>query len=154
MYVVNTKRRRKERVIIEKFIPSEIQNSKEFEFDWNEEVDNELFKLVIKKTGQILGLLSMKYHYEELRLEIVLLELSKSNIGKSKKFENVAGILIAFACKTSFRMKFFGFVSLVPKTRLISHYQNKYGFEQYGRQLALSMEDSQKLIEKYIEDEY
>jgi len=74
-------------------------------------------------------------------------------IGKFKKYERVAGILIAFACKESFVSGFYGFVSLVPKTKLIKHYIEKYGFKQFGRHLAVEFESSEKLINKYLIDE-
>jgi hypothetical protein len=49
-------------------------------------------------------------------------------------------------------MRFFGFVSSIPKIQLINHYQTKYGSEQNGRHLAVDMEKSQILIKKYLED--
>jgi hypothetical protein len=123
-----------------------------FEFDWLTESSFMVFRLEILSSNEILGLMSIDLIPVELRLEIRLLELSKENVGRQRRFENVAGILIASACKISFKMGFFGFVSLIPKTRLITHYQTRYGFEQYGRHLAVDMEKSQLLIKKYLED--
>jgi hypothetical protein len=123
-----------------------------FEFDWLTESSFMVFRLEILSSNEILGLMSIDLIPVELRLEIRLLELSKENVGRQRRFENVAGILIASACKISFKMGFFGFVSLIPKTRLITHYQPRYGFEQYGRHLAVDMEKSQLLIKKYLED--
>ena len=45
-----------------------------------------------------------------------------------------------------------GFVSLIPKTQLID-YRSIYGFEQYGRQMAVFYERSQAIIKKYLDDE-
>ena len=123
-----------------------------FEFDWLSESSFTIFRLEILSSNEIMGLMSIDLIPVELRLEIRLLELSKENVGKERRFENVAGILIASACKLSFKMGFFGFVSLIPKTRLVEHYQTMYGFEQYGRHLAVDMEKSQLLIKKYLED--
>ena len=123
-----------------------------FEFDWISESSFMVFRLEVLSSNEILGLMSIDLIPVELRLEIRLLELSKENVGRQRRFENVAGILIASACKISFKMGFFGFVSLIPKTRLIEHYQTRYGFEQYGRHLAVDMEKSQSLIKKYLED--
>ena len=124
-----------------------------FEFDWISESSFTVFRLEVLSSGEILGLMAIELIDEELRLEIRLLELSKDNIGSGRRFVNIAGILIAFACRLSFKMGFFGFVSLIPKTRLIEHYQTKYGFEQYGRHLAVDMERSQLLIKRYLENE-
>ena len=46
---------------------------------------------------------------------------------------------------------YFGFVSVQPKTRLIDLYQNKYGFRQYGRLLAIEQEASRFLINNYLD---
>jgi len=123
-----------------------------FEFDWLSESSFTVFRLEILSSNEILGLMSIDLVPLELRLEIRLLELSKENVGRKRRFENVAGILIASACKISFKMGFFGFVSLIPETQFIKHYQAKYGFEQYGRHLAVDMEKSQSLIKKYLEN--
>lgn len=124
-----------------------------FEFDWLSESSFVVFRLEILSSKEILGLMSIDLVPLELRVEIRLLELSKEDVGRLRRFENVAGILIASACKLSFKMGFFGFVSLIPKTKLIEHYRTKYGFEQYGRHLAVDMEKSRSLIKKYLEDE-
>ena len=44
-------------------------------------------------------------------------------------------------------------MSLLPKTKLIDLYQNKYGFRQFGRLLAVEGKSSQFLIQKYLFDE-
>ena len=123
-----------------------------FEFDWMSESSFSVYRLEILSTKEILGLMSIDIIPSELRIEIRLLELSKENVGSQRRFQNVAGILFASACKLSFKLGFFGFVSLIPKTQLIEHYQTKYGFEQYGRHLAMDMKKSQLIIKKYLEN--
>ena len=71
---------------------------------------------------------------------------------KNKKTGNIAGCLIAFACRESFKKGYGGFVSLMPKTELISYYKN-YGFVEAGTLLAIWEENSKKLITKYYRDE-
>ena len=127
-----------------------IGREKQFSFDWELEKVNQLFKLVLKDTNTILGLMSLIDYPSELRIEIHLLEFSEENKGKDKKIGRIAGCLIAYACKLAFKKGYGGFVSLIPKTRLIKHYQEAYGFLQFGRQLALLDESSKKLIEKYL----
>jgi len=127
-----------------------IRREKQFSFDWDLEKAYQLFKLVLKNTNTILGLMSLINYPNELRIEIHLIELAAGNKGKNKKIERIAGCLIAHACKIAFEKGYDGFVSLVPKTKLIKHYQEAYGFQQFGRQLALLDESSKKLIDKYL----
>lgn len=131
-----------------------IRRNKEFIFDWELEQSTELYKLYLKDDeSQILGLLSLKDYPEELRIHINLIEVIKSQVGKTKTLDHIAGCLIAYACALAFSRGYEGFVSLQPKTRLIDLYQDKYGFRQYGRLLAVEYEISKQLIDKYIGDE-
>lgn len=133
---------------------SKIRRSKAFIFDWELEQSTELYKLYLKDDeSQILGLLSLKDYPEELRIHINLIEVIKSQVGKTKTLDNIAGCLIAYACVLAFNRGYEGFVSLQPKTRLIDLYQDKYGFRQFGRLLAVEYEISKQLIDKYIGDE-
>jgi len=150
MFVVEAKTGKKAKVRITSIKPSELRKLKDFEFDWSKEKEYETFKLSLISNGEILGLLSIDKAVEELRIEIRLLEISAKNVGKNKTYDRIAGILIAFACKESFRNGFFGFVSLIPKTRLIKHYEQKYGFQQFGRQLAIELEASELLMNRYL----
>lgn len=131
-----------------------LADSTEFVFDWKQESHNEVFKVFLKEqTKNILGLLSLVDYPEEYRIHLNLIEVGKSNVGKNKGIENIAACLIAFACRLSFERGYNGFVSLKPKTRLISLYQDKYGFRQYGRLLAVENKVSDRLIRKYLHDE-
>lgn len=133
---------------------AKIRRNKEFVFDWALEQACEVFKLYLKEDeSRILGLLSVKDYPEELRIHINLVEVIKSQVGRIKALDNIAGCLIAYACTLAFKRGYDGFVSLQPKTRLIDHYQDKYGFRQYGRLLAVEYESSKQLIDKYIGDE-
>lgn len=131
-----------------------LDSSKEFSFDWQEEKQNEVYKIyILGKDKEILGMLSIIDYPEDYRIHLNLIEIGISNIGKKKTIENIAGCLIAFTCKLAFMRGYFGFVSLQPKTRLIDLYQDKYGFRQYGRLLAVEQESARQLIKKYLTDE-
>ncbi|MBK6901323.1 MAG: hypothetical protein IPH04_00530 [Saprospirales bacterium] len=132
----------------------QILRSKNFLFDWQFEKKQglELYKLYLAETGQIVGLMSLADIPEEFRIHLNLIESSKENIGKDKQIDHIPGALIAFACELAFKRGYDGFVSLVPKTKLIDLYKNKYGFEQYGRMLATEGTNSLSLIIKYLED--
>lgn len=150
MFVVEIKTGKKEKVRISQSNSSELQKLKSFNFEWSKESKFEVYKLSLISNSQILGLLSIERVIGELRIEIRLLEISTENIGKNKLYDRVAGILIAFACKESFKNGFYGFVSLIPKTELIKHYIEKYGFQQFGRHLAIEMQASELLMNRYL----
>ena len=126
---------------------------KSFSFDWLQETEHDIYALYIQNEKKIVGLMALKDRPDELRLEIILLESSKENVGENKEYERIAGCLIAFACRLAFSKGYYGFVSLIPKTRLIPHYQKAYGFTQFGRQLASDTYNSQQLIKKYLSNE-
>lgn len=128
-----------------------IAKSKQFEFDWRKErIKYKVYKIFrIEDKEQILGLISMIDIPQELRVQINLIELSKQNVGKDKTYGRIAGCLLAYACERSFEQSFGGFVSLIPKTKLIDHYCSEYGFRRFGRELALDYEESLALIQTY-----
>jgi hypothetical protein len=84
-----------------------------------------------------------------LYTEIKLIESARENVGANKKYDRVAGTLLAFACKEAFRNGYFGMVFLIPKTGLITLYINKYGFRSIGRGLCLDFDPSLELISKF-----
>ena len=150
MFVVEVKTGKKEKVRISQLKSSELKKLESFDFEWSQVSKFEVYKLSLISNEQILGLLSIERVIEELRIEIRLLEISTENIGKNKLYDHVAGILIAIACKESFKNGFYGFVSLIPKTKLIKHYTEKYGFQQFGRHLAIQLQASELLMNRYL----
>lgn len=121
-----------------------------FTFDWKKESGHRIYKLQVVSTVKFVGLVSVTDFAKEYRVHINLLEVSRENIGNKKRYENIAGCLLAYCCRLSFERGYDGFVSLIPKTQLIRHYQEKYGFEQFGRQLAVHSTASERLIQKYL----
>jgi len=130
----------------------EVKKSKRFEFEWTKEKNYHIFKIVKsnEENPEILGLISLIDIPEELRIHINLIETSNENKGKKKKIDKIAGCLLAFAVQVAFEKGYLGFTSLVPKTELIELYVKKYGFSQYGRQLAIERKAAIKLIQKYL----
>jgi hypothetical protein len=100
-------------------------------FDWSKYKEKEVYKLRLKESDLIVGLVCLLEHQDPAidAIEIELLEVSAENIGKGKLFDFIGGCLIAFACRESFKRGHEGCVFLVPKTSLIDHYVNKYGFK-------------------------
>lgn len=134
-----------------------IDKSKQFYFNWSLEKEYDVYKIVkfgIKKNRKIHGLISLTDRSDEYRIHINLiensLENSLENKGRNKKIERVAGCLIAFAVQIAFEKGYYGFTSLTPKTELINLYQEKHGFSQFGRQLAVEGKEAIALIQKYL----
>ena len=124
-----------------------------FWFNWKEEVKYDVFKLQIKGTDEILGLISLERFADESRVEIRLLAVSKENRGKNKNYDFIVGNLIAFAGIES--IKLFGewaCVSLIPKTKLIDHYKEQYYMKQAGKSLFLDGYELIRLIKNYDHD--
>ncbi|MBO9727339.1 MAG: hypothetical protein J7623_01745 [Chitinophaga sp.] len=123
---------------------------KRFDFEWEQELIHNVYKQTLFNDDSILGLMSVLIYEAERRVEIKLLELARENRGKTKLYDRVAGNLITFACQLSFKSGFDGFVSLIPKTELISHYIEKYHFRPVGKHLVLEGSSSDALITEYI----
>lgn len=143
--------------VIDKILKSDykkLKKSKEFSFDWSVLSEKEVYKIcLVNKKKEILGVMALTDRADEYRIHLDLIEVVKSNRGKNKTIDNIAGCLIAFACQLAFDRGYLGFLSLQPKTKLIDLYQDKYGFRQYGRLLAVEGEAADYLIQKYLKDE-
>ena len=82
-----------------------------------------------------------------------VLEVAPHNIGSDKRYDYVAGSLIAYACRESFKLEgnYKGFLTFVSKTNLIDWYTKKYGAElALGQRMFIDWENGKKLIEKYL----
>jgi hypothetical protein len=125
---------------------------KTFSFDWEIEESNEIFRLENIRNNEILGLMSIKNISEEYRIHINLIESNALDRGKKKRIKNIPHCLISYACKQSFALGYDGFVSLYPKTELIDYYMREYGFEQFGRHLAIYGSKSFELIREFLDE--
>jgi len=128
-----------------------IKEFNRFGFDWNELKDNAVYKIVPVGTNDMAGLIALIDHPEEgyCYTEVKLIESAKENVGSRKRYDRVAGTLLAFACREAFRNGYQGTVFLIPKTGLISLYIEKYGFKNIGRGLFLDFDSSLELISKF-----
>jgi hypothetical protein len=150
--------------VIERLTKKEVaafKKSKRFRFNWKGCKDKEVYKIRLKESETIQGLLCLADHPAEgfETLEIELLESAAENVGPQKEWEGVAGCLIAFACREAYKRGYGGSVFLVPKTALIAHYEAAYGFihvpiKGAGRPhglMTIEGELAQNLIRKYLE---
>lgn len=118
-------------------------------FDWKTEKENQVFKITLVGSDEILGLISLIEHSDK-RIQINLLAVSTENRGKKKIYEGIAGNLIAWAAREA--VKCFGeeaCVSLIPKTKLVKHYIREYGMMEAGESLFLSDEPLLMILEKH-----
>lgn len=130
-------------------------------FNWNAYKNKEVYKLRLTSEETILGLMCLIDHPGEgiNAVEIELLEVDASNRRGRKKLAHIAGCLIAFACRESFKRGYEGWVFLIPKTYLIEHYPSKYGFTYVPIKtpdrpegfMELNTSSSLKLIKKYLD---
>ncbi|MEO1050824.1 MAG: hypothetical protein AAFX87_09360 [Bacteroidota bacterium] len=105
----------------------------------------------VNSPNQTEGALCLKIEYDMLIMEA--LELAPPNVGRDKRYDYVAGCLIAFGCKESFKISgaYKGFLTFVAKTKLIQWYQQQYGAElALGQRMFTDWETGEKLIEKYL----
>ena len=125
---------------------------KRYFFGWKKEKGaGELFKLTLQGELEIFGLLALKDFHREFRMQLHLLCVSRETHGKGKKYEGIAGSLIAFAGRTAIS-KYFeqACISLLPKTELRAHYKSKYGMIDGGPQLFLEGARLHAIIKKYL----
>lgn len=129
-------------------------------FNWNQYQGEEVYKIRLQNEETILGLMCLIEHADEAinAIEIELLEVSVENMGSKKKWDNIGGCLIAFACRESFKRGHDGCIFLTPKTSLLEHYPAKYGFHHIPLKtirrpeglMVLYGDDARKLINKYL----
>jgi hypothetical protein len=125
---------------------------KRYSFNWHSlKKSATIYKLTIAGEKDILGVMALIDYPIENRIEIKLLASSIENRGRNKKYDRIAGCMIAFACDLSAKKYFINAcVSLVPKTALLNHYKEKYYMIWAGRQLYLDGYALQKLVNEYL----
>jgi hypothetical protein len=116
---------------------------------WKGKAD--LFKLCISGDEDILGVMALIDVPGDKRIEIKLLAVSVENTGNKKKYEGIAGCLIAYACREAVK-KYAdqACVSLVPKTKLKAHYLDKYNMIDGGKQIFLEGKPLMNIVIKYL----
>lgn len=86
----------------------------------------------------------------EMRIHIRLLTSSRENVGKSKLYDGIVGNLLAYAAQRAlFLYGNMGFVSLTPKTQLVSNYMDKYNMYITGKTLSMGLPEILGLLKKY-----
>ncbi|CAA9203035.1 hypothetical protein [Flavobacterium collinsii] len=96
---------------------------------------------------------------EKIEPYMAYVEIAPHNKGKVKEYDNVAGCLIAFACRLSFT-KGEGYLAFdvfeedkEDEIKLMSLYSTKYNAFKLGdTSMIISPEGGQKLIDEFLND--
>lgn len=126
-------------------------------FNWRQLSKDKNSRMFVLRTiglnPSVEGALQLKVENEMLIMND--LEIAPHNIGrKNKKYDYVAGCLIAFACKESFKLKgaYKGFLTFMSKTSLMQWYSKKYGAKVgLGQRMYIDSENGLKLIQEYLD---
>ncbi len=151
---IKTKRKNKVKIALIEEEDYKILTKKRYYFSWKSfksRTDTTVYKLQVLGNDDILGVMALIEVPEENSIELSLLACSKENAGSHKVYEGIAGHLIAYACRRAVAQ--YGRnpgVSLVPKTKLKSHYMKQYGMLDAGRQLFLEGKALNDIILKYL----
>lgn len=122
-------------------------------FDWKSERRQEVYKIKVVGSGDILGLVSIDRIPEEWRSHIRLITVSKENKGRDKDYENIAGNLITFVSKIALReYGELACVSLKPKEAIAQHYIDKFGMNRTGMMLSVEIKEILEMIKIYDHD--
>lgn len=115
---------------------------------------SEFYKLTLKDfPNQVEGIIMISLMNEEI-VYLNNIEVAPHNLGSGGKYDNIAGILLAYACIQAFEQGagvYRGYLSFESKTQLIPLYQNKYGATHaMGQKMFFDQKAGINLINKYI----
>jgi len=102
--------------------------------------------------SSIQGVLHLKKEGGMLIMDLV--EIAPHNLGQeNKRYKYVAGCLIAYACRESFKLEsnYKGFLTFESKTQLIGWYKERYYAKiAMGQKMYIEPIDGEKLIDEYL----
>lgn len=128
-----------------------IEKDKKFNsFKWNELRMNtsEVFKLTMDNS--ILGLVYFFHEPIQNIIELNKIEVNNENVGNKKRFDYIAGCLIAFVCLQALN-KMSGEVFIFYTSASKSIYLNKYGMQEFNQFYVKSNRlNSIKLVKRYL----
>jgi len=100
----------------------------------------------------IQGVLQLKIQDKMLIMDLV--EIAPHNLGQeNKRYNYVAGCLIAYACRESFKLEsnYKGFLTFESKTKLINWYKERYHAQvAMGHKMYIEPLDGKQLIDEYL----
>jgi len=128
-----------------------------WKFTWRKLIKTEgssVYRISLLETpSRVEGLVMLTLMFDEM-IYMNDIEVAPHNYGRNGEYENVAGCLIAFACKESFekgKNDYRGFLSFDSKTQLIEFYARKYGATvARGSKMYIGPKEGKELIRKYL----
>lgn len=132
-----------------------------WQFNWKElakDKNKKFFGLYVDELLQ--GMLSVELVKQPYEIMFFMhhVELAPNNFGSDGEYLEVAGCLIAYACRLSMNWlemdnPYFGYVLFESKTKLIERYQEVYGAELViGRKMCFTPDVGDALIKKYLDN--
>lgn len=123
---------------------------KRYFFDWSVERNFEIYKLFMLGSKDIMGLISIERIPNEWRVHIRLLTVSKENQGRAKKYDRIAGNLIAHAARIAVaEYAELACISLRPKSQIAKYYIDKYKMSLTGVTLSIEVPEILNLMNEY-----
>jgi hypothetical protein len=128
-----------------------------WQFNWRSLAKTEgamLFKISLEENPEgAEGMLMLSLMFDEM-LYMNNIEVAPQNYGKDGRYENIAGCLLAFACRMSMthgKGAYKGYLTFDSKTELIELYRNKYGATPaMGQKMFFTPKAGDMLMEKYL----
>lgn len=128
-----------------------------WKFNWRELFRTEgasFFKIALNNSPKkVEGFVMFSIYFGEM-VYMNNLELAPHNIGKRKKYDWIAGCLIAYGCRFSLeegKGNYQGFLTFESKTELIPLYVEKYGaIRTLGQKMFIDHTQGETLIEQYL----
>lgn len=130
-----------------------VTKNRGWNFNWKDELmkpNINIYKLTVVNNPTIIqGLISLEDKGDHIFVHII--ENAPFIIGKKKLYEGIPGNLFAFACKMSWDIGNYGFVSFISKTKLISHYEKILGaVNVFDQRMVIEPKEALKLIKQYF----
>ena len=158
LYILDKSNNSKIEVSVVKCTAKEIPSKKNgWLFNWRSAYNNQFSEVFLLKTvdsNLLQGAIEL-IEYEGMLVMNIIEVSPKSRGTEMKKYDRIAGILIAFGCEMSFMLEtnYKGHLIFDSKTDLISHYQLKYGAVVIRNQkMVIEPIQGQDLISKYLKD--
>jgi hypothetical protein len=134
---------------------AKLLKSKGWSFDWDASATELITDISTLKAivinDEIEGLVEYEIISNEYYVFAHKLEIDPHNRGGNKKYEGIAGILLAYVARESFSSGCDGFVVFISKSQLYEYYQKQYGAKPLGGlKLHFDTDASEKLIKDYL----
>ena len=138
-----------------KFSKAELSGLKKkgWKFDWVKPINDgcDVYGLTLKGDTSPQALVAFKTHPKKEYLYVDILETAPKNYGSAGIYKSTAPRLMAMVASESFKRGCDGYIQLVAKTKLISHYIKSLGAIQIGsgQTMYIDTRAALELIKKY-----